>query len=54
MSIEGIANYEHYNTMQHRPEWVKLERIDFCDQDVYLEKRGVLRHLISMIKGLSK
>ena len=32
MSIEGITNYEHYDRMNTRPEWVRLERLDYCDQ----------------------
>jgi len=34
MSIEGITNYEHARYEYERPAWERLERIDYCDQEI--------------------
>ena len=51
MSIEGIANYEHFRNTDIRPDWARLERIEYCDQDTAKESDFAAR-LIRLIRNL--
>ena len=51
MSIEGIANYEHYNKNTVRPDWERLERIEYCDQDT-AEENNFTQKLVLFFKNL--
>ncbi|MBR2764828.1 MAG: hypothetical protein IKE03_02440 [Blautia sp.] len=32
MLMEAMANYEYYQKANVKPDWVRLERLDYCDQ----------------------
>ena len=51
MSIEGIANYEHFRRGDSRPDWERLERIEYCDQDTVIEDSFTSR-LVRFFKNL--
>ncbi len=48
MSIESEFNYMPNSYMDIRPEWEKLERLDYCDQDTKGKSADILR----FFKGL--
>lgn len=52
MSIEGIANYEHFHYVDERPVWVRLERIDYCDQNTPSRKDGWMSRITDLLKNL--
>ena len=50
MSIEGISNYQHMTYEDFRPEWMKLERYDYCDQSTHPARHHYFGKLISFFK----
>ena len=52
MSIEGIANYEHFRADHVRPDWERLERIEYCDQDTVSEEHSFRKRLVRFFRNL--
>ena len=52
MSIESEFNYMPQSFTDIRPEWQKLERLDYCDQDTKTSNRGIFR-LFKTLLGLA-
>ena len=52
MSIEGISNYQYQVFESTRPEWQKIERYDFCDQDVHPARHHYFGKLVSFVRHM--
>ena len=48
MSIESEFNYMPQSRMDIRPEWQKLERLDYCDHDTKRKGSGIFRMFRSL------
>ncbi len=52
MSIEGMSNYEYARYENVRPEWQKIERYDYCEQDIHPAGRHGFGRLISFFRKM--
>ena len=50
MSIYSAFIYEKHNLPEYRPDWMKTERIDYCDQNT--ESSASFKGLLEAIGGL--
>ena len=52
MSMEGMTGYGRYHLDEVKPEWERLERIEYCDQSYNLQDTGLVSRVLDFFRHL--